>query len=95
MASWHVYILRCADDSLYTGIARDVEKRLDEHNRHDRKAAKYTRARRPVELVYVEPCISRSAACKREAQIKAMRKAAKHALIRAHMRKQQHIPDRR
>ncbi len=94
MASWHVYILRCADGSLYTGIAIDVEKRLDEHNRDDRRAARYTRARRPVELVYVESCMSRSSACRREAQIKAMRRTEKEKLVRAHMRKQQHIPDR-
>lgn len=79
--SWFVYILHCADDTLYTGIAKDVEKRLDQHNTDDKVGAKYTRARRPVTLMYKEVCDSRSSASKREHQIKKLSRAQKQALI--------------
>ena len=62
-------MLECADGTLYTGIATDLERRLDEHN-HSPKGAKYTRARRPVELVYSETFADRSSASKREYEIK-------------------------
>lgn len=78
---WFVYILRCSDGSLYTGIAKDLSKRVDEHNGDDRRGAKYTRGRRPVELVYREPAASHSEAAQREAQIKAMNRSAKEWLI--------------
>lgn len=81
---WFVYILRCADDSLYTGVALDVNKRLDQHNGIDKNGAKYTQARRPVELVYQEPSVSRSAACKREYAIKSLSKQQKETLINQH-----------
>ncbi len=82
MAHWHVYTLRCADDSLYTGVATDVARRLTEHNGQSTRAgARYTRARRPVRLVYKEPATSRGDACRREAQIKRMSKKAKEAMI--------------
>lgn len=81
MADWFVYIVRCADDSLYTGIAMDVERRIAEHNYDDRLAAKYTRVRRPVVQVYAEKCASRSDAGKREAQIKKLRRSQKNKLI--------------
>ena len=81
MDCWYVYILRCADGSLYTGIATDVMRRLDEHKTGVRSAAKYTRARRPVKLVYQEPQDSRSAAARREYQIKQLPRAEKEALI--------------
>jgi putative endonuclease len=81
MSDWFVYIVRCADDTLYTGIAMDVVRRIDEHNLDDRLAAKYTRARRPVALVYEEKCASRSAAAKRESQIKKLSKTQKEQLI--------------
>jgi len=77
--SWHVYIVRCADATLYTGIARDVIRRIDEHN-HSQLAARYTRARRPVELVYSEPCDSRSAALRREIAIKKLSRRDKEQL---------------
>ena len=80
---WCVYIVRCADDSLYTGVATDLERRLQEHNGAARGGAKYTRARRPVELVYQEPFATRSEAGKREYQIKAMSRRQKLALIEA------------
>jgi putative endonuclease len=79
---WQVYIVRCADGTLYTGIATDVARRLDEHNGGGRLAAKYTRVRRPVQLVYVEAVESRAAAARREHAIKRLGRAAKEALIR-------------
>lgn len=81
MSQWYVYILKCADATLYTGIAMDVKRRVNEHNQDDRLAAKYTRARRPVTLVYQEPCASRSAATKREAEIKKLPRSQKEKLI--------------
>jgi len=79
--NWFVYILRCADDTLYTGIAKDVEKRLLQHNTDDKVGAKYTRARRPVELVFHEVSQSRSEALKREYEIKKMSRQQKLDLI--------------
>ena len=81
MSDWFVYIVRCADKTLYTGIAMDVARRIEEHNNDDRLAAKYTRVRRPVELKYAENCASRSDAAKREAQIKKLTKSQKEKLI--------------
>ena len=74
-----VYIVRCADGSLYTGLARDPHARLKVHN--SGKGAKYTRSRRPVSLVYVEPCGSLSDAMKREHEVKPLSRAKKEALI--------------
>lgn len=79
--NWWVYILRCRDGSLYTGIARDLERRLGEHNGDDRLGARYTRARRPVVLVYREGLASRSQASRREAQIKRMTRSEKELLL--------------
>ncbi len=81
MSDWYVYIVRCADDSLYTGIARDVEKRLDEHNGNDKLGAWYTRFRRPVNLVYKETMASRSVAARRESEIKRLSRQEKESLI--------------
>jgi putative endonuclease len=80
-AQWSVYVLRCADNSLYTGVALDVNKRLDEHNGITKNGAKYTHARRPVELVYQEHADSRSDACKREYVIRKLKKSQKEKLI--------------
>ena len=77
---WNVYVVRCSDGSLYTGIARCIEKRIDEHN-SKATGAKYTRQRRPVKLVYSESYDSRSLASKREAAIKNMKKQEKELLI--------------
>ncbi|HEX4984554.1 MAG TPA: GIY-YIG nuclease family protein [Burkholderiales bacterium] len=77
---WFVYILRCADGSLYTGIALDVARRVDEHNSDDRLGARYTRGRRPVRLAYCEPAASRAAAARREWEIKRMPRRDKAAL---------------
>jgi putative endonuclease len=79
MAGWFVYMVRCADGSIYTGSTTDVARRIDEHNRKPTAAA-YTRARRPVVLVYTEACPSRSAAVRRELEIKDMEKEAKEIL---------------
>ncbi len=79
---WFVYIVRCSDNSLYTGIAMDVERRIDEHNNDNKTGAKYTRARRPVKLVYFEEVASRSEAASRESVIKKLTKPEKEALIR-------------
>ena len=79
---WFVYIVRCADDSLYTGITKDVDRRIQEHNEGNKLAAKYTRARLPVVLVYQEVCESRSAATKREIEIKLLSRKDKNILLR-------------
>ena len=79
--SWQVYIVRCADATLYTGIARDVAKRLHEHN-HSQLAARYTRGRRPVVLVYSECCDTRSQALRRELAIKKLSRRDKELLCR-------------
>ena len=66
---YFVYMVKCADNTLYTGIATELERRIEEHNGSD-KGAKYTRARRPVRLVYSEEYPDRSSASKREYEIK-------------------------
>lgn len=76
----HVYILRCKDGTLYTGCTTDLEKRLKSHN-YLKSGAKYTRARRPVELVYSEVCTDLTAAKKREAALKKLSREAKLKLI--------------
>ena len=77
---WFVYILRCSDKTLYTGITTDVERRLIEHN-GQKSITKYTRIRQPVSLVYKEVSDSRSSASKREAMIKKLTRVQKEALI--------------
>ena len=77
---WFVYMLRCADGSLYTGITTDVNRRSKQHNAGT--ASRYTRSRRPTRLVYQEVHASRSLALKREAAIKALSRQEKTALIR-------------
>jgi len=81
MNDWFVYIVRCDDDSLYTGITKDVDRRIQEHNEGGRLAAKYTRTRRPVVLVYQETCESRSVATKREIEIKQLSRTNKNILM--------------
>ena len=78
--TWFVYLLRCADGSLYTGITKDVDRRCRQHNAGT--ASRYTRSRRPTKLVWQEGHQSSSAALKREAAIKAMTRRDKLALIR-------------
>ena len=78
-ATWYLYILRCKDDTLYTGITTDVEKRLEAHRCG--KGAKYTRGRTPLELVYRETCGTHSHALKRELEIKKLSRQEKQLLI--------------
>lgn len=78
--TWYVYILRCADETLYTGVTTDVARRVNEHN-DSLRAAKYTRVRRPVMLVRTEPFQTRSEACIREAAIKKLTREEKLDLV--------------
>lgn len=80
MSNWVVYILKCADDTLYTGITTNVDARIKVHN--SGKGAKYTRVRLPVKLAYQEPADDRSTASKREAAIKKFSRADKLRLIK-------------
>jgi putative endonuclease len=80
MPAWFVYVVRCRDGSLYTGIARDVNARVAQHNQG--RGARYTRGRRPVAIVHVERKGSQSSALRREAAIKALPRKAKLALAR-------------
>lgn len=75
---WHIYIARCADGTLYTGIATDPARRLAAHNRGS--GARYTRGRGPLEFIHLETVADRSAALKREAAIKRLSRVAKLAL---------------
>ena len=78
--TWYVYLLRCADGSLYTGITTDVSRRCGQHNAGT--ASRYTRARRPVRVIYQETHSGRSAALRREAAIKALTRRQKETLLR-------------
>jgi putative endonuclease len=78
--TWYIYIVQCSDNSLYTGVTTDLTRRLHEHN-HSAQAAKYTRQRRPVQLVYAEPADSRSSACKREHALKQLSVVQKRKLL--------------
>ena len=78
-STWYLYILRCGDGTLYTGITTDVEKRLEAHR--SGKGAKYTRGRGPLELVYQERCADHSEALKREFAMKQLSRQQKEALI--------------
>jgi len=79
MSNWFLYILKCGDDSLYTGITNNVEKRLEAHN--SGKGAKYTRGRLPLEIVYKEVLASKSDALKREIEVKSLTRQEKERLI--------------
>lgn len=76
---WQLYILRCGDGTLYTGIALDAQKRLAEHR--SGRGARYTRGRAPLELVYLEECSTHSDALRRELAVKALSREQKEALI--------------
>lgn len=77
--TWKLYMLRCGDGTLYTGITTDTDRRLEEHR--SGKGAKYTRGRGPLELVYSEDCGDKSTALKRELEIKALTREEKVNLI--------------
>jgi putative endonuclease len=79
-SSWFVYILSCSDGTFYTGITTDIERRLGEHNA-EKTGARYTRARRPVKLVYQETAESRSEAARREYRVRRLPADEKRALV--------------
>lgn len=79
---YSVYILKCADNTYYTGITTDINRRVDEHN-SELKGAKYTKPRRPVTLVYQAQFSDRSTATKEELRIKKLTRKQKTSLIRA------------
>ncbi|HTN95022.1 MAG TPA: GIY-YIG nuclease family protein [Gallionella sp.] len=83
VGNWLCYILCCSDGTLYTGITNNLGKRLEAHHAGN---AKYTRARGPVELVYVESCSNKSSALKREMDIKHLTRTKKLALIESSIR---------
>jgi len=78
-ASWFLYILRCGDGSLYTGVTTDIDRRLKMHR--EGKASRYTRTHLPVELVYREECGGRSAALARECAVKSLSREGKERLM--------------
>ena len=82
---WFVYMLLCADGSLYTGISNDVARRAAAHNAA--RGAKYTRSRLPVEVVYSERCADKSAALRREAAVKRLSRTQKLALLKEQEKK--------
>ena len=77
--AWYLYILRCGDGTLYTGITTDVQARFAQHQAG--KGAKYTRGRGPLEVVYTEECEDHSAALKRELAVKALSREEKERMI--------------
>lgn len=82
--TWFVYFLRCNDNSLYAGITTDIERRLHQHN-HTKLGAKYTRAKRPVTLAFIEAAPNKSLASKREYQLKKLTKIQKEQLVSTHL----------
>ncbi len=80
VGAWFVYMLRCADDSLYSGVTTDLTRRCKQHD--SGTASRYTRSRRPVALVYQEAHASRGLALQREAALKALSRLEKEALLR-------------
>lgn len=80
-ASWSLYILRCCDESFYTGVTTDIDRRFREHEAG--RASRFTRARRPVVLVYQEACGTRSQALSRECAVKSMGRQGKEKLVAA------------
>lgn len=78
---YHIYILKCSDGSLYTGITTDIERRILEHNGSGKLGAVYTRNRRPVELVYSKEYEDRSTASKEEYRIKQLTREEKLAML--------------
>tara|TARA_B100000745_G_scaffold192726_1_gene126771 strand:+ start:33898 stop:34191 length:294 start_codon:yes stop_codon:yes gene_type:complete len=77
MSEWYAYIVECGDNTLYTGTTNSLERRLRQHNGLERGGSKYTRSRRPVKFVYVEKCGDRSAALKREYEIRNLSREEK------------------
>jgi len=82
MTDWYLYLIRCSDGSLYTGIATDVERRLKEHRQNGNKGAKYLKGRGPLTLVFQQKIGSRSLALRTERNVKKLSKANKEKLIK-------------
>jgi len=82
--AWYVYLLRCNDNSLYAGITTNIERRLHQHN-NTKLGAKYTRAKRPVTLVFIESAIDKSSASKREYQLRKLSKVKKEQLVSTYL----------
>lgn len=80
-STYYVYLISCSDNSIYTGITNDIEKRIKQHNGVVKGGAKYTRTRRPVKILYFEKFETKSDALKREFQIKKLKKEDKLNLI--------------
>ncbi len=80
---WYIYIVRCADTTLYTGVTTDIQRRIREHNGEIANGAWYTKLRRPITLVYRETTGSRSGALKRERAIKKLSKQQKENLTKS------------
>ena len=76
------YIVRCSDDSLYSGITTDLKRRIEEHNSDGKKGAKYLRAKKPVQLVYFEKFKDRNSALVREAEVKKLPKSKKKQILK-------------
>lgn len=85
--TWFVYMIRCSDGSLYAGVTTDVERRFAEHKEGGKVGAKYTRARIPLHVAYVETCASRSEAQVREHQLKKLKKEEKEVLVKSQLPK--------
>jgi predicted GIY-YIG superfamily endonuclease len=83
-AGWSLYIVKCRDGTLYTGVTNDLRRRMDQHNRGT--ASRYTRSRLPVELVYRERCRNRSSALKKECRVKSLSRKEKEARIAGNAR---------
>ena len=79
-SSWHLYVARCSDNTLYTGVTTDLSRRLYEHN-NSKKGAKYTRSRRPVTIVYSREFLNRSEAQIAESSFKKLRRSQKDKII--------------
>ena len=77
--AWCLYLVKCADGTLYTGVTNDLHRRIDQHN--SGTASRYTRSRLPVELVYREGCRDKSGALKKECRMKSLSRRAKEAYI--------------
>lgn len=82
--AWFVYFLRCNDNSLYAGITTDINRRLHQHN-HTKLGAKYTRAKRPVSLAFIETATNKSEASKREYQLRKLSKSQKEHLVSTYL----------
>lgn len=82
---WYVYVVVCCDNSFYCGITTNLERRLKQHNGEIKGGAKYTRGRRPVNLVYFEKCNDRSDATKKEIKFKKLKRKEKLKKLSAHI----------